>query len=80
MNDETFHASHPFLFYIEDESSGTILYMGVVNDPLEASGQAEPPRAPALMPPRLGNELPPAADGKRFHKLPRPELPSPRTI
>ncbi|XP_031775315.1 serine protease inhibitor 27A isoform X2 [Apis florea] len=33
--DETFHANHPFLFYIEDESSGTIIYIGKIMNPLD---------------------------------------------
>ncbi|KAJ8686512.1 hypothetical protein QAD02_022306 [Eretmocerus hayati] len=42
MSDETFHANHPFLFYIEDESTGSILFMGVVNNPRERTGIVEP--------------------------------------
>lgn len=42
MGDETFHATHPFLFYIEDETTGTITYMGIVNDPLEKSRVSKP--------------------------------------
>lgn len=33
--DETFHANHPFLFYIEDESIGTIIYIGKIMNPLD---------------------------------------------
>ncbi|XP_066582525.1 uncharacterized protein [Prorops nasuta] len=36
--DEIFNASRPFLFYIEDESEGTILYLGKMVNPLETSG------------------------------------------
>ncbi|XP_032678780.1 uncharacterized protein LOC116847660 [Odontomachus brunneus] len=38
IEEGTFHANHPFVFYIEDESTGTILYMGKVKNPLDASG------------------------------------------
>ncbi|EZA57928.1 hypothetical protein X777_01942 [Ooceraea biroi] len=38
MEEGTFHANHPFVFYIEDETTGTILYMGKVKDPLNTSG------------------------------------------
>ncbi|XP_054005650.1 uncharacterized protein LOC128890802 isoform X1 [Hylaeus anthracinus] len=40
MGEETFYADHPFIFYIEDESTGTILYMGKMVDPLDVSGNA----------------------------------------
>ncbi|OXU25130.1 hypothetical protein TSAR_009543, partial [Trichomalopsis sarcophagae] len=53
MNDETFQADQPFLFYIEDESTGTILYMGLVNNPLEETGISESSAAPQ-MPSRVG--------------------------
>lgn len=63
MNDESFHANHPFLFYIEDESTGTILYTGIVNNPLEETGIDEPvvppqkpPVAATEVPSRLGEE------------------------
>ncbi|XP_076279491.1 uncharacterized protein LOC143208714 isoform X2 [Lasioglossum baleicum] len=36
IKDETFHATHPFVFYIEDETTGTILYIGRVTNPLDA--------------------------------------------
>ncbi|XP_078048836.1 uncharacterized protein LOC144476110 isoform X2 [Augochlora pura] len=39
IEDESFHATHPFLFYIEDESTGTILYIGKVVDPLNTSAK-----------------------------------------
>ncbi|XP_058796225.1 uncharacterized protein LOC131667058 [Phymastichus coffea] len=52
MGDETFHATHPFLFYIEDESTGTITYMGIVDHPLETSRVVKPP--PALTSQTLG--------------------------
>ncbi|XP_074098921.1 uncharacterized protein LOC141527388 isoform X2 [Cotesia typhae] len=39
--DQTFYADHPFIFYIEDETMGTILYMGRVINPLEGSGNRE---------------------------------------
>ncbi|XP_057657339.1 serine protease inhibitor 27A-like [Diorhabda carinulata] len=35
----TFHATHPFLFYIEEETSGTILFIGKVENPLEVDPQ-----------------------------------------
>ncbi|XP_008207605.3 uncharacterized protein LOC100118367 [Nasonia vitripennis] len=56
MNDETFQADQPFLFYIEDESTGTILYMGLVKNPLEETGISESSAAPqsAQMPSRVG--------------------------
>ncbi|XP_057328835.1 heparin cofactor 2-like [Microplitis mediator] len=41
--EQTFHANHPFIFYIEDETTGTILYMGRVINPLEGSGGIEIP-------------------------------------
>ncbi|EFN84891.1 Uncharacterized serpin-like protein TK1782 [Harpegnathos saltator] len=41
IEEGTFLANHPFMFYIEDESTGTILYMGKVEDPLDTSGIIE---------------------------------------
>ncbi|KAL0100192.1 hypothetical protein PUN28_019549 [Cardiocondyla obscurior] len=38
IEEGTFHANHPFVFYIEDETTGTILYVGRVLDPLNTSG------------------------------------------
>lgn len=38
MEEGTFHANHPFVFYIEDETTATILYIGIVQNPLNASG------------------------------------------
>ncbi|KAL2735249.1 antithrombin-III-like isoform X2 [Vespula squamosa] len=35
---QTFHANHPFVFYIEDESTGTILYIGKITNPLQQEG------------------------------------------
>lgn len=34
IEDESFHATHPFIFYIEDEINGTILFIGRVINPL----------------------------------------------
>lgn len=41
IEDSVFHANHPFVFYIEDETTGTILYIGKVRNPLNTSGVAE---------------------------------------
>ncbi|XP_029156604.1 uncharacterized protein LOC114929280 isoform X2 [Nylanderia fulva] len=38
IEEGTFHANHPFVFYIEDETTATILYIGIVQNPLSASG------------------------------------------
>ncbi|XP_011879335.1 PREDICTED: uncharacterized protein LOC105568344 [Vollenhovia emeryi] len=38
IEEGTFHANHPFVFYIEDETTGTILYVGKIQDPLNMSG------------------------------------------
>lgn len=38
IEEGTFHANHPFVFYIEDETTGTILYIGKVQNPLNTSG------------------------------------------
>ncbi|XP_076750870.1 uncharacterized protein LOC143423419 [Xylocopa sonorina] len=40
IEDETFHADHPFLFYVEDESTGTIIYIGKMMNPLDTTGTA----------------------------------------
>ena len=49
IGDQSFHATHPFLFYIEDESTGTILYVGKMTNPLDtpantAGGEESPSR------------------------------------
>ncbi|CAL7946686.1 unnamed protein product [Xylocopa violacea] len=38
IEDETFFAYHPFLFYLEDESTGTIIYIGKMMNPLDTTG------------------------------------------
>ncbi|KYQ54644.1 Serpin B3, partial [Trachymyrmex zeteki] len=38
IEEGTFHANHPFVFYIEDETTGTILYVGKIQNPLNISG------------------------------------------
>lgn len=38
IEERTFHVNHPFVFYIEDETTGTILYIGKVQNPLNTSG------------------------------------------
>lgn len=37
IEERTFHANHPFVFYIEDESTGTVLYIGKMQNPLSTS-------------------------------------------
>lgn len=41
IEDQTFHADRPFLFYIEDETTGTIIYVGKIMNPLDKSTNAE---------------------------------------
>lgn len=43
ISDRTFHARHPFLFFIEDETTGTVVFVGKVTNPLESSGTIEEP-------------------------------------
>lgn len=38
ISDQTFYANRPFVFYIEDESTGTILYIGKISNPLQREG------------------------------------------
>ncbi|KAK1136414.1 hypothetical protein K0M31_000972 [Melipona bicolor] len=35
--EEVFHADHPFVFYIEDQSTGTIIYIGKMMNPLDTA-------------------------------------------
>lgn len=55
IQEEMFYANHPFVFYIEDESTGTILYVGKVVNPLETVGELESPK---MFPTRFGAEPP----------------------
>ncbi|XP_043487510.1 uncharacterized protein LOC122514639 isoform X1 [Polistes fuscatus] len=41
IGDQTFYANHPFVFYIEDETTGTILYIGKVMNPLQQEGSTK---------------------------------------
>lgn len=41
IEDESFHATHPFIFYIEDGTTGTILYVGKVTDPTNTSAKQD---------------------------------------
>ena len=38
IGEEIFHADHPFVFYIEDESTGTVIYIGRMMNPLDTTG------------------------------------------
>lgn len=38
IEEGTFYANQPFVFYIEDETTGTILYVGLVRNPLNEAG------------------------------------------
>ncbi|EFN65867.1 Plasminogen activator inhibitor 1 [Camponotus floridanus] len=38
IEEGTFYANQPFVFYIEDETTGTILYVGLVRNPLNETG------------------------------------------
>ncbi|XP_043265497.1 uncharacterized protein LOC122405073 isoform X2 [Colletes gigas] len=42
IGEETFHANHPFMFYIEDESTGTILYVGKMMEPRQEASPLSP--------------------------------------
>lgn len=33
--DNVFNASHPFMFFIEEQTNGTILFVGKIENPLE---------------------------------------------
>ncbi|XP_044741554.1 uncharacterized protein LOC123302606 [Chrysoperla carnea] len=48
--DHIFNASHPFLFLIEDEQTGAILYFGKVENPTSKTGEIKVPW-PAVPPP-----------------------------
>nr|XP_969874.1 PREDICTED: serpin B6 [Tribolium castaneum] len=42
--DYVFNATHPFMFFLEEQTSGTILFVGKVENPLETVGVPLPPR------------------------------------
>lgn len=42
--ENTFNASHPFLFIVEEHSTGAILFMGKVQNPLEVDSPPIPSR------------------------------------
>lgn len=62
IGDQEFHADHPFMFYIEDETTGTILFMGRVTNPSQKNGATTrksteiPTTFGHLIPTRGGNE------------------------
>lgn len=37
--DNVFNASHPFLFFVEEQSTGSLLFAGKVENPLETESQ-----------------------------------------
>ncbi|XP_015597657.1 uncharacterized protein LOC107268913 [Cephus cinctus] len=41
FGEQSFHANHPFLFFIEDETTGTIVFVGKVTNPLEMNGHLD---------------------------------------
>ncbi len=50
-----FRADHPFLFFIRDTQSGSLLFLGRLTDPSQAAANAAP--APPLALARSGNSL-----------------------
>jgi serpin peptidase inhibitor clade A protein 3 len=42
--DYVFNATHPFLFFLEEQTKGTILFVGKVENPLETNAVPIPPR------------------------------------
>ncbi|KOC68055.1 Serine proteinase inhibitor A3K, partial [Habropoda laboriosa] len=46
IEDETFHATRPFVFYIEDESTGTVIYVGKMMNPLDTTASTVSPKEP----------------------------------
>jgi len=62
MEEGTFHANHPFVFYIEDETTSTILYIGKVKDPLNTSGTTGKVKE---LPLRINQDLSTTTSGKQ---------------
>lgn len=42
IQDELFNASHPFLFFIEEETTGTIVFVGKFMHPVEDVSESNP--------------------------------------
>ncbi|XP_012263958.2 uncharacterized protein LOC105690599 [Athalia rosae] len=60
ISDRTFHVRHPFLFFIEDETTGTVVFVGKVTNPLLTTGS----NVEVSFPSRFGEDTsgsPPAA-------------------
>ena len=58
IGEDIFHADHPFLFFIEDESTGTVMYIGRMMNPLETTGStASWEQYLSQSPPRLNAEI-----------------------
>ncbi|CAK9799548.1 Serine protease inhibitor 2 [Anthophora plagiata] len=56
IEDETFHANRPFVFYIEDESTGTVIYVGKIMNPLDTTSSTASPNE--LFPSKSGSQVP----------------------
>ncbi|RZC35848.1 serpin B6, partial [Asbolus verrucosus] len=74
--DYVFNATHPFLFFLEEQTSGTILFVGRVENPLESNS--------VPLPPRFGDNQPTAATsvvmGSEFSESPGNIFISPASI
>ena len=68
IGEENFIANRPFIFYIEDESTGTILFIGKVENPLQGNGNTS---MIVNLPSRFGEENE-QTNGNHFHISPAP--------
>lgn len=69
--DEVFNASHPFLFFIEDETTGTILFVGKYVHPKEEEALSEEKPSSPSPTPSSSSTPKPSKERKKLDNIPK---------